>query len=235
MNARYIRIAIILVCCILSSCGIRQGGEQSVTKQAASPQPGAGTPNATHETYWFRRKGKSAPGATDKTLGGTRLVEGLIKGLIVQKGDVTESQSKDNPTKKTYTVSYELTNGDEISAIDEQGVHQDSDKILFLNVSQEDTPPDDKEVLETGMNISEQAFAPLLMARTPAGGLVVRITGKSKAKQRTTADVVLGEYRLDPETKKGRLITALEVNTDGGVVTIPVQNILKFKEKEKAK
>lgn len=230
MNPRNIRIAMILVCCVLPSCGIRRAGEQSVTKQAESPQPGASTPNTSQETYSFRRKGNSTPAAADKALDGIKLVEGLIKGLIVQKGEVTESQSKDNPPKKTYTVSYELTNGNEIAAIDAEGVHQDSDKVLFLNVSQEDTPPDDNEVLETGMNISEQSFTPVLMARTPAGGLVVRISGKAKATQRTNANVLLGEYRLDPDTKKARLVPALDVNTAGGVVTIPVQNILKFKK-----
>lgn len=234
MNDKGVLVAMILVCCALSACGTQRSGEQSVAKQASDPQQSAAqTPNAIEEVYAFRRKGTAARTASNNPVEGIKLVEGNINGLIVLKGEVKESQSKDNPSKMAYTVSYELINGSEIAAIDQEGVHQDSDKIVFLNVSQEGTPPDDNEVLETGMNISEQAMMPVLMARTPAGGLVVRISGRSKSKQRTTTDALLGEYRVDPQTKKGRIMPALEVNTAGGMVTIPVQNIPKFKEKAK--
>jgi hypothetical protein len=200
--------------------------------QQVKAQGAEQTSNAKQEIYCFRRKGKAARGANNKALEGIKLLEGNITGLIVQKGEIKESQSKDNPSKKSYAVSYELTNGSEIAAIDEEGVHQDGDKILSLTVSQEGTPPDDNEVLESGMNVSEQAMMPpIIMVRTPAGGMVVRISGKSETRQRTSANVLLGEYRLDPETKKARIIPALEVKTVSGVITIPVQNILTFKQK----
>lgn len=233
MKKKVLFAAMTLFCVALFSCGGRQSGEQSSGKPATGAPGGQPTPTPSQDIYSFRRKGSSGPAANSKPPEGIKQVEGNIKGLIVQKGAVKESQSKDSPPKTSYTVSYELTNGSEIAAIDEEGVHQDSDSILFLNVSQEGTAPDDNEVLEAGMNISDQGMMPILMARTPGGGLVVRVAGKSKLKQRTNTDALIGEYRLDPQTKKGRIIPALEVTTDGGIVTIPVQNIPKFKEKPK--
>jgi len=195
---------------------------------ATAPSGAEPTPKAKQGNYCFRRKGNSARGASNKALEGVKLVEGNIRGLIVQKGDVKESQSKDNPSKKSYTVTYQLTNGSEISAIDEAGVHLDSDKILSVIVTQEGALPDD-EVL--GMSLSEGAMAlPVFMARTSAGGLVVRINGKAKTRRRTSAAALLGEYRLDPVAMKPRVIPHLEVSTLSGTVTIPVQDMVTFRE-----
>ncbi len=105
-------------------------------------------------------------------------------------------------------------------------MHKDGSTIVLLSVSQEGTPFDDIEVLQTGVDMPEGAF---FGAFTKAGGSIIRIGGSGKPTSST--DMLLGEFRVDPGTRKGRIIPALEITTDAGPVTIPVKNFITFKAK----
>jgi hypothetical protein len=44
-----------------------------------------------------------------------QVIEGTIKGLVVQREKVEKSPSKDNPSKAVYSARYSLTNGEDRS------------------------------------------------------------------------------------------------------------------------
>jgi hypothetical protein len=175
---------------------------------------------------------KTADGTSPKknaTSADVQVVEGLITGLIVQKAPVKEAPSEKDPTKTMYSGSYSLINGGEIDAIDEEGVHKQGRTIVLISVTQEGTPFDDSDVLQTAVNMPEGAF---FGAYTKAGGSVFRVGGTGKPT--TSTDTLLGEFRVDPGTKNGRLLPAVEVKSDTGPVTIPAKNFIAFKQKGSA-
>jgi WD40 repeat protein len=153
-----------------------------------------------------------------------QVVNGEIQGLIVQRENISASREGG---KITYSAKYQLVNGSEVSAIDEGGVHWTTNKVSFFSVSQEDTPLDDVDVLETGMNTPPGS---IFGGYTKAGGLVVAIGGRTLEEGGTCSDKLLGEFRINPLTKKGQIIPALELATANGTVKISVIEIVAFKK-----
>jgi hypothetical protein len=162
--------------------------------------------------------------ATIEKKDGTAVV-GNISGLIVQRGEIKKSPSEKNPGKTVQTASYYLTNGAEISAIDKKGLHKDSDKIVFIVVSQEEFPLEDLDVLNKGIDAPPSFFS---VVYTKAGGTVVRMGGRSAQPSAVSKDVILGEYRQDRDTREAQLIPAIEVVTAAGPVKIAVSDIVGF-------
>lgn len=196
----------------------------SCSKPSQQQSTASGAPEVTG-TYVFYRKNSAGPAVTRSSFGAdVKVVEGTVSGLIIQKSPVKQAPSDKDPTKTMYSGSYVLINGKEIGAIDEQGVHKDGTAIVLLSVTQEGAPLDDIEILQLGANMPEGAF---MFARTKQGGTVFRVGGTGKPT--TSADTVLGEFRIDPKTKQGNLIPAVEVTSDSGPVTIPVKNLIAFK------
>ena len=232
MRITFIILAVSSFAAVASSCsGTQPAGPAAVDNagRAAAVQP-ASTPEAA---YVFRRKPAPADGAGAE-VAGAKLVEGKILGLIVQKGELKESVSEKDPSKKSYTVSYYLTNGDKIAAIDEAGVHKETDEVLFINVAQDGTPPEDDDAVQTGMGQADAPGMPVMMAFTAGGGTAIRMSGRSKSKRSTDANALLGEYRLDPGTNKGKIYPEVKVETEGGPVTVPVGSFIKFRKQPEA-
>lgn len=212
-------VFLILLLLVFVSCTSPQ---QQATQPTPSPEP---SPELSG-TYIFQRRPDNGSSPKAPQSGDIKIVEGNISGLIVQKGPVKQGPSEKDPTKTLYTGSYSLINGGEISAIDKDGVHKDGRTLLLVSISQPDTPFDDTEVLQIAMDMPEGAF---FGSFTKAGGTVIRIGGTGK--QTASTDALLGEFRVDPETKKGRIIPAVEIKSDAGPITIPVKNFVAFKEK----
>jgi predicted porin len=172
----------------------------------------------------------AAQAATIKKKDG-QIVEGKIVGLVVQKDEAKEASSEKHPGQKSYTVSYDLTNGSDITAIDEEGVHQEGRLVAFLVASQEGSPPDDADAVKTGVELPAGAFS---LGQLKGDGTVIRAGGQSRDKRRVKSNRLVGQYRVDPATKKGTLEPSLEVATAGGTVKIPVEEIVGFKPKPEA-
>ena len=160
-----------------------------------------------------------------------QIVEGKITGLVVQKDEVKEAPSEKDPAQKSYTVSYDLTNGSDITAIDEEGVHQEGRLVAFLVATQGGSPPDDAEVVKTGVELPAGALS---LGHLKGDGTVIRAGGQSRDKRRVKSGQLIGQYRVDPASKKGALDPTLEVATAGGAVRIPVEEIVSFKPKPEA-
>ncbi len=92
--------------------------------------------------YYFKRKGYSGANLYEAQKNGNKLIEGIINGLVVQKGETKVSKAESDTSKLSYNVSYILINGKDILAINEEGLHKKSEAVIILNVSQEDMPPD---------------------------------------------------------------------------------------------
>ncbi|OGU42091.1 MAG: hypothetical protein A2315_09370 [Ignavibacteria bacterium RIFOXYB2_FULL_35_12] len=169
---------------------------------------------------------QNATFATQVKLKNGKVLEGTINGLIVQKEETKKSPSEKDPKKVVYNASYYLTNGEEIGLIDEQGVHKNSNKVVIINCSQEETPLNDLDVVETGINAPESPFS---VSYTEAGGTVVRIGGRSSNPTSVSKDTLLGVYRADPKTGKGQIILEIEIVTEKGLVKVPIKSIVEFK------
>ena len=125
------------------------------------------------------------------------VVEGKILGRIAQKG------SREN------SISFVLRQGDDITAIDEQGVHlKKKHKVELISVSYEGVPAPDSEMLNG----------------RGGKGSVMRITGT--AEKPLDRDPIVGEVRQ--EMDEMRLIPAIVVQTKQGPVTIPLGEIVEF-------
>lgn len=154
------------------------------------------------------------------------VIDGTVKGLIIQKGDVEKSQSEDDPTKPVYSALYRLTNGKEITLIDEQGVHKKGKMIVFIRVIQKDAPPDDLEVVETGISAGEGGVS---MFHTKAGGTGARVSGLSSRSDHVNTEELLGSLLIDPVTKKYQIIPAIEILTNKETIKVPIKDIVEFK------
>ena len=222
-------LATMLVTLLLLSCGKRSEGP-APSSQPTSPVEKAAT--GKEGTVCFRRTTDTNDRSPAKATQCLSAIEGVIKGLIVQKSEVKESPSKEDPSRKVYVGTYHLTNGNEITAIDSEGLHKESGQAVFITVSQKDTPFDDTDVLQAGMGQPDTPGfpgSPVHLAFTSAGGEVVRIGGRTKSKLSRSADLLLGEYRVDPETRKGRLIATVEVSHNNETTIIPVSDFVRFK------
>ncbi len=170
----------------------------------------------------------SLTAATIKLKSGT-VHEGRITGLIVLKGQNKESQSEKNPGKTTYTASYAVINGSDITAIDEQGVHQTGGRAVGMMVaSQDGAPLEDLDTVHTGINLTPGPFS---IGYTKAGGSVIRVGGRS-GQAVITRDQVLGEYRENREKKDAEIRPVLEIETAVGIVKVPVAELAELKPTE---
>jgi TonB family protein len=137
---------------------------------------------------------------------------GVIQGRIVMK----------QPLAKGRTL-YFLWYGKDIDEIDGHGVHVRKDVATISGIADyEGRALGDVEVVETiARNQPSGANA---IARLPNGKemLIVRLVAPQ-------ADVaswnLLGEFRIDPRSGKGRLIPAIEIVTSTGIVAVPLAEI----------
>lgn len=162
----------------------------------------------------------SASAASVKTKKGA-VVEGEIAGLVVQKGNVTTSV-KDG--KKSFVVTYHLSNGADIATIDETGVTKRGTSVALCNVSQDNKAADDVDAVETCVNMPAGSF---LGGYTKGGGHVVRLGGASAKTGVPNSATVLGEFKM--EAGKARIVPFLTLKTATGGSRIAVKDIATFK------
>jgi hypothetical protein len=210
--------SVFLILLTLSLISCSSGPQQQQQANATA------SPELTGTYVFYRKAGDGTAPQKNPVAADVKVVEGTIKGLIVQKSAVKQGPSEKDPTKTVYSGSYSLINGSEVGAIDEEGVHKQGTTIVLISVTQEGTTFDDTEVLQLAMDMPEGAF---FGTRTKEGGTIFRIGGSGKPT--TSPDTLLGEFRIDPATRKGRLIHAVEVTSDTELVTIPVKNFIAFK------
>jgi len=151
------------------------------------------------------------------------VVEGQINGLIVLKEWLRKSETG---AKETFTIEYTLIDGKGIEAIDSEGVHLGSNSTLdFISCSQENRPPDDLEALQKGMSLASGAMKFDVFSK---GSTLFHTDVKTGNRSVKTGEL-LGEFRMkDPPEK---LIPAIEITTEKGVVKVPVKEIVAFKKK----
>ena len=151
-----------------------------------------------------------------------KVIEGTISGLIIQKGKVEKSTEN---SKIEFTVSYYLTNGNEIESINEEGVTRVSDKVVSAVVTEKGVPPNDNVALKGIVDMPSEA----MFGSTKTGGTIILIAGRSKELRGTNAETLLGEFRS--VTGGGKLIPAIKIMTANGTITIPIKEIVAFKKK----
>ena len=131
------------------------------------------------------------------------VLDGKIQGMIVQREG------------KESSVSYTIRQGADITAIDERGVSfKKGSKVEMLSVFMQGKSAEEIERLGG------------------AGGLVLRMSGKSN--NILDSDPLLGEYKgnLDSKEIKGAIVGSIRIQTKSGIVTIPVEEIVEFGEKK---
>lgn len=158
--------------------------------------------------------------ATIKTKDG-KIISGQIRGMIVQKGEVELKQSAEGTS---HIVSYDMSNGEDIEAIDEEGVHRSH--VWSVTVSATGGLPTDLEVFKPGVK------AGLGADRVSSKGLKYYVFVFDVRPRVPSTAKLLGEFRND--NGKDVVIPALHVTTKEGVVEIPVADIVAFKVEAKA-
>lgn len=174
------------------------------------------------DLYAFRQN-PPAQAAPLNMPAGVTVIEGQVKGLIVQKQDTSD------PAQRVFKGWYYLTKGEEVAAIDADGVHKTVPIVDDVGVRQERKPLDDLEILRLATKMPEASSSG---RRTKAGGIVMRARTTSLMGPVTNALPLLGEFRIDPKTGQAELIPAIEVATANGVVNIPLAKLIKFKTKD---
>jgi hypothetical protein len=157
--------------------------------------------------------------ATIKTKDG-KIISGQIRGMIVQKGEVELNQSAEGTI---HNVSYDMSNGEDIQAIDEEGVHRSH--LWLVSVSATGGLPTDLEVFKPGEKTGLGAN------RVSAKGLKYNVFSFDLSPRVPSKLKLLGEFRT--ENGKDVIIPALHVTTTEGVVDIPVADIVAFKSDAK--
>lgn len=174
-----------------------------------------------------------------------QMVKGKLKGLLVLKGEVKQTEGK-----ARYNVVYEVVNAQDIDLINEEGVREPEGSLsLMVFADGEKIPPDDIEVLEaigkkesfgtirlerlpdTASMSLKQTLQKLAMPSVESlslkdGGMKV-FSGRNRKATVSTLKI-LGEFRISQG--KGSIVPAMEVITENGVVTIPIQEIIAFKK-----
>lgn len=185
-----------------------------------------------------------------KTKNGS-IVLGAINGTLVQKN------AGENKTAAgtTYYGTYVFTKGEYVDSIDEHGVHTNTRGYSFIASVNAKTKLDDIAVfkkylddsgavksghegttLDFGGDSGMTVEANLSTREGPYGGpknSKTSILGIDKIiddlLETAPRCSILGTYVKDKEQGKYKIIPALEVNTDKGIVTIPVGDIVEFK------
>ncbi len=159
--------------------------------------------------------------ATIKTKDG-KIIQGQIRGMIVQKDEIKLEKSAEGTI---HTVGYLMSNGEDIDAIDEEGVHRSH--IWLITVSAVGGLPTDIEVFKPG------AKTGLMANRVSAKGLKYDVFAFDFSPRVPSKEKLLGEFRSD----KGKdvAIPALHVTTNEGAVVIRVADIVAFKPETKDK
>ncbi len=210
-------IAVLALClCILSSCS-KSGLVNQNAPAKAQPSP--------KKTYYFVRKINGKITALQPELGDNKdaqRVEGQISGPIVHKAEGPQEKTK----KGKYIYTFMVTDGKDIEVSDSSGMYQSvGSNITVLAANLDKSGIDDLEFLETGMASKANTATGL---RLPSGGTMGRFVFKT-SKQSPGTLKLTGEFRSDKN--KGQLIPALQVNTDQGIVLIPVDQLIPLKKK----
>lgn len=157
--------------------------------------------------------------ATIKTKDG-KIISGQIRGMIVQKGEVKTDKSAEGTI---YSVEYDMSNGEDIEAIDEEGVHRSH--LWSVGVNATGGLPTNLEVFKPGEKTGLGAN------RVSAKGLKYNVFALDYSPRVPSKAKLLGEFRT--ENGKDVIIPALHVTTKEGVVDIPVADIVAFKSDAK--
>jgi hypothetical protein len=160
-----------------------------------------------------------AHAAVIKTKDG-KTIEGQIRGMIVQKGELKIEKSDEGPI---HIVSYDMSNGEDIQSIEELGVHRSH--IWQITVSAVGGLPDDLDVFKPGEKTG------LAANRVTAAGLKYNIFVFDFAPRVPSTLKLLGEFRN--ENGKDVIIPSLHVTTKDGAVDIPVADLVTFKDAPK--
>lgn len=213
---------------------------QQASKQLAANQP-TQMANPLHQSgkrkvvYCFRRKTDASdvtPGKSD--IEGVRIVEGIIEGTIVQKlGGKLEEKGKTQ-----YFATYVLMKGQDIDSVDEDGIRGHGYATIIKTTNRDDPLDDAAEVhlpsylLDLPMTFGESRIvlninlSKLRESTAEQGTLATKLMGGEKG---AVSLPLLGEFRC--EHGDCRIIPALQVTSEQGVVTIPVKDVVKFKKK----
>lgn len=170
------------------------------------------------QTYAFRRKGHSTDDATKKvSADGIKTIEGKITGLLVQLEKF--------PSETGETSVYIVINGEDILAIDENGVKTGSSVLVFIVIRLgKDLPPlNDAHVVAVGLGSDAPAGFPATVLPD-----VPMMRQKANPPKPLTSQL-LGELGLNSRTKEIEIRPSITVTTENGEVTIPVKQIVKFK------
>ncbi len=218
MNKGVLLSGAMALCILLLSCS-KPGQQQNQPPEINGPTP--------KKIYYFIRKSKDRGATSLKAdLGDTKdvqLVEGEIKGQIVQESGSPQEKTREGK----YIYNFFVTNGKDIEMIDANGMYNSvGSHIVLLTANLEKPGINDMEFLQTGMASSANIAAGL---RLPSGGTMFRIVFKTQ-KQAPVPMRLMGEFRAD-QNNKGQLIPVLEVNTEQGVLSIPVDQLIPFRKK----
>lgn len=144
------------------------------------------------------------------------IVEGEIQGLIVCRG-------------KTTNVTFRVVRGKDIVSIDEEGLQSAPGKGLGLdgvkNTAQEDVL---QGIIWWMDRFLKWKSGEALLRDVPGGGQVL---GIRMSEMFSAGELLVGEARVDKKAKVITILSAIEVQTDKGIVRIPVADIVSFKEK----
>lgn len=144
------------------------------------------------------------------------LVEGTIQHPVVQKGKVNEETGKEGT--KFYRVTYFLTNGDQITSVDEKGVH--SKWVIMFTATEEGQPPNDDEVLKPGKT----------GIMNPRKGGKLSVLSFDFGPKIPLNERLIGTLRKKPGAEHDEVIVVpeLEILTATGVVRLPIGEIAAF-------
>jgi hypothetical protein len=145
-----------------------------------------------------------------------QLVRGEITGRIVQKGKTEKIESR-----YKYSIVFNVIEGKGIDTIDERGVNpiKGTSFPIILYYYSDETPPEDTWVLDLA-----EGF--LAMGSDVSMNIKGDLLGITRAEGKNLIDPLLGE--LVREEKTVRVLPALRVKTDKGMVEIPISDIARF-------
>ena len=152
------------------------------------------------------------------------VIKGEIKGTVVQG----ESGPVSTGSRTGYGALYYTPKGEQIEAIDEEGVHYrvSGRRVRFVNIGQKDKI-NDSEAAGVAVAMDGEGSSNPVFDYSISHGMaavlcdVLEVTSPTRLK-------ILGEYRKDG--KLGKIIPALEVATAKGMVSIPIEEIVEFKK-----